>query len=215
MTTNRDIIKRALRKLGAVAAGAEPSAARADAGLDLLLGMYQEWVQLGVFGRLNDYRTSVDITALPGQRIYADTGLTISLPTPYSPPYNDSNTVGGWIWDYGWPRWNGQNPLVNQSLISVIQDGVERLYVYNNGAWVDFNTQDLNSNFPLSAGLENGTAAMLALRLAPEYGNDPSALVLREAQQAQVALTHRYNNPRTVEPLYSLGYPYGPYGAYY
>lgn len=181
--------------------------------MESLYGMYLEWVQAGVFGRLNDYTVTVNITALPGQRIYAATGLTITLPTPFTEPYNQNPTVGGWIWDYGHPRWAGQNPLVDKALIAVVQDGVEKLWVYKaaTASWVDLTSQDLNDPFPLDDGLVNGAAAMLALRLAPEFGTDPSSLVLREANNAQVALTHRYNNPaRQTAPFYA-----NPYGDYY
>lgn len=212
MTTNRDIVNRAHRKLGA---GGKPGstlpASRAEAGMELLSGMYLEWVQAGVFGRLNNHTATADLTALPGQRIYAQTGVTISLPSPFNPPYN---TVPDFIWDYGHPRWNGDPPLVDKALIAVVQDGVERMYVYKaaTGAWVNIADQNLDADFPLDAGLENGTASMLALRLAPEYGQEPSALVVREASNAQVALTHRYNNPssRAFD-----GNPYGyPYGGF-
>lgn len=217
MTTNRDTIKRALRKLGALASGAEPKAQAADDAMGVLASMFLEWVDTGLFGSLVNVTVTADATALPGQRVYAATGVTITLPTPFTPPYSDQGSEAGFIWDYGWPRYLPYNPLQDGSIIIVCHEGgAQDINVFKSASssWIKISPEGLNDDFPFSEGWVNGVAAMLALRLAPEYGEEPSSLVVREAQNAQVAMTHRYaNQRRPVGPAFG-GNPLDPTGVF-
>lgn len=204
--TNLDVIKRALRKLGVLASGSEPPADQASDALDVLQSLVLELVGGGTFGRLYDVITEVDYTANENERIRAATGVTVTLPDTISNPPDWYPYVGGnWNaispglgsgWDYGSFYSGYPRPPYDRSIITVVQDDVETVSVYSAQVqgWVTINDMGLDDTFPLVSYLANGMAAKLAMSLSSEFGVEPTAMVVREAQQFNMQISQRLDS---------------------
>lgn len=216
MATCRDLIKRSLRKLGAIAAGQEPTADMATDALVSLQSLYLELIGQGVFGRQFDITiTDATYTANEQERILCDnlSGVTITLPDQITAPpwwcgYGDGywSGYGGW-WgpDYGvgwlsncvYPRPPRDGALV--TLTDLLSDFSQN-YIYDSqiGRWTLIQGLTLNSDAPFYARYQEGIACKLAEILSPEYPALPlNPQVLKGANQFNSAISHRWDAPRT------------------
>lgn len=200
-----DLIRLALRKIGALQTGGEVSASEGAEALSALRNLYKSLIVSGAFGsQQNVYvRADQDYTALPGDRIVTEDYATSTITLPLI--INDRRDE----WDYGWgPRfpYSEDGPPSDLALVTVNDhaDPSKRFfYIYDDAVaqWIDIEAFQLANEAPLSIRLGDELASMLAIVLAPEYGADAMATAERPSVQAaarngRVAITHRYGTRR-------------------
>jgi hypothetical protein len=218
MTTNLDIIKRAMKKLHVLASGAEPTSAQAADGMTALQGLLVEVIGQGSLGRLYDVLATTDCTAMEWTRIRASAGVVVTLPTTITQAIASS-----WYWgwpsyvgegpDYGWWYMDGWDcyprPPFNLAPVVVVDSaGTETAHVYvaNKGAWVTISGLAQTDVFPFSSDMENGFAAMLAERMVDDYAQELGAETKRQAVWARHALATKFGSQRRSS---------GSYGSYF
>ena len=169
MTTCRDIVTRALQMSGIVALGRDPKAAEIDAGMVSLQSLYDEWVNLGMFGRLTDVYVTEAYTAKEGERVH---GATVTLPDPI--------TTDG---DARAPR--------QFACIVTINAGAAVNNVYHDGDWRVVSSLVLGDDAPFASISADGLAGCVAERLASTFGGDISIGAARAAKAFKTALSYK------------------------
>jgi hypothetical protein len=206
--TCRDIVRRALRKLSLVAAGMEPTGNEMNDGLETLQAIYLELAGMGVFGKLYDVVvTDATYTAFPQQRILCNRlgGVAITLPALVDPsawPGGAWWYLGRGCYDYQFRDYYcGTTPLPPHDgtciEINSLFDGSQQLWIYesNTARWIDLRDLNVADSAPL-AKYSDGLAAMLAIRVAPEYGVSAPQEVQGVANVARYAMSQRNDGPR-------------------
>lgn len=203
--TCRDIATRALRKLGVIRAGAEPKAADAADALASLQSYYMECVTGGAFGRVVNIplSTAGTVTAGGNQHInvLVDDTVTVDLPSTLPTYHWDT-------WepcrDYGWGLnvpfggTDGDNVPPDKSVVMVTDKftpATRAVYVYDGTVqlWMRVDTLTDNDEAPLSARNSDGLSALLAFRLADEFGDGSlSALTIQAANRYKLAMVMSY-----------------------
>lgn len=209
--TCRDLTKRSLRKLFVLASGREPTGSQAQDALDALLSIYKEFVGQGVFGRLNPVIiTASTYSARENERVVCNnaSGVTVTLPdtitldllreTPYYLSYDDlGTTASGYDYGRGYPTEVIPRPPRDGAIITVTDlfSTLDLTWIYDGpGArWISIDSLTLSDIAPLTGRYANGLAAILAVRLAPEWSVTPSPLVLSEANSGRSMLSARYD----------------------
>jgi hypothetical protein len=151
VATCLDIITDALVEISEIGFGATPQAEEASRALDLLQGIYDEFVTNGSFGSLTDHIATGAYTAKEQQRILND-GYTITLPATI----DDEGAAD-------------IRPPYDLSLVIVTETGVARqvsIYDANKAAWVRLDGLELTTAAPLSDRGRQGLACLLAKRCA-------------------------------------------------
>jgi len=214
MTSNLDIIKRSMKKIHVLPAGMEPTSVQATAAMDTLSDLYVELIGMGSLGRLVDILATTNCTALPYQRVRADTGVTVSPPSSVI-TQNDINTYPyGWWWgfgaglgdvigqsggpDYGWfycdvfPR----SPPDMCPVIVIDDAGEETSYIYvaEKGAYIEVQALGQQDDFPFADKYRNGIACILAERIIDDFaGGDVGAETKRGANACRMMLSSRFD----------------------
>jgi hypothetical protein len=185
MTTCRDVIQRAFRKIKIYSPGETVSADDAADGLEELQSLYESWGSNGMFGRLSDRIETADYEAEPFQRITISGG-TVTLPTSLV----EDDTL----------------PPYALSFIEVIDTDAETVtrYLYENGAWVEIGALSLDDEAPLANRGPAGLAACLAINLAEEYGGEIGPMTARQAGSFKTGLSLKLGSdaPRTGPDYY-------------
>lgn len=206
MTTNLDIIKRAMKKIHVLPSGMEPTSPQAADGMTALQSLIVEIIGQGSLGRLYDVLATTDVTAMEWTRIRKSAGVTVTLPTTITQAIASS-----WPWgwpsyygdgpDYGWwyyPGWNCYpRPPFNLAPVVVIDSaGVETssVYIADKGAWVTISGLAQQDPFPFAADMENGFAAMLAERIVDDYDQQLGAQTARQATWFRYSLTNKFSS---------------------
>jgi len=181
------LITRAMRRIGVLAAGQLPDEHEVADHLDTLKGLYLRWIGAGTFGRL----PTVNITneephyAAPNTRVVALHPVTVILPLTVE----EGNTVTT-------PR--------DGSIIVVVHRTTAQTetYVYDSSThdWLRVDYLSPTDIAPLANRDPLGLISMLAIEIASEYGQDITELMVRNASQFQYNLTHDYSNPDDVTP---------------
>lgn len=184
--------------------GAEPKAADAADALASLQSYYMECVTGGAFGRVVNIplSTAGTVTAGGNQHINVLTDEAVSVELP--------SVLPTWHWDtwmpcrdYGWGLnvplggTDGDNVPPDKSVVSVTtQYGDTRAtYVYDRPVqrWLRIDLITDNDEAPLSARNPDGLAALLAVRLADEFGDSSlSPLTLQAANRYKLAMVTNY-----------------------
>lgn len=193
--TARDLIKRALRMLGVIDAGREPEAAEAADALTVLQSLL-----LGLPGSAHwtDVETDENYTAGENERIRVTTAsaVTITLPTTIESDStralccNQNVTICG-----GYSERAPKDGARVQ--ITTISGGatseVTHRYRADLGEWKQVSGLGLTDEVPINADLQDDLAAVLALRIAPEYpASEPSALVVAMAASGETRMRGRF-----------------------
>jgi hypothetical protein len=182
-----DLIKSGMRKAGILAAGRQPKSSEADDGLDVVQGLYDGWALGGMFGRLTDVLADEDIEAKEGQRIRAETGVTITLPSTVSECGEDDRAP------------------YDLSMIVVVQDGAQQVNIYDafSGDWVRFDGLTLVDTPPLMHRDRDGLAACVAVAFADEFGGVVGPATQAKAASFRVSLSMRTGNAyRPSQPVF-------------
>jgi hypothetical protein len=195
-----DIIRSSLRKLGVLRSGAEPKAAEAADALMSLQSFYMECVTQGTFGRVYNVQLSQAGTVTTGgnQHINVLTQDAVSIDLPASVPACHWDT---WMpcRDYGW----GLNvPLGADNNVAVPRDkavvmvtdqfgDTRATYLYDGTIqrWLRIDSLALTDEAPLSARSPDGLAAVLAGRIADDYGASATLSPLTASASARYRLT--------------------------
>lgn len=201
----RDIATLALRKLGVLRSGGEPSAADAEAARESLESWYAECIQGGTFGRVANVVVanagSFDVE--PSVHVSATTdGVVVDLPATV--PSDHWNT-----WrpcrDYGWGKHvpiGGEPDVIvprDKAVVAVTSStNVNRAtYVFDRTVqrWMRTDTLALGDEAPLSARGVDGLASVLAIRLTEQFGSELAGpQTLRSASRYQMALVTNYHD---------------------
>lgn len=192
MPTCADIIAQGLRATRVIAMGENPTEPEADGGLFALQGMFDEWVNNGVFGILTDtYQTSA-YTAKEQEIIVTDGSPVITIPTTYDA---DGCT-------YGSP--NGQRAPLDLACIQ-IQDrtaGTLRTWLYDR-SWKRIDALALTDEAPLASRGQAGMAAAVAVRYAETFGQGKvTPLIVNSAGKFMAAIGNRRIAARASETAY-------------
>lgn len=206
------LIKGAMRKIGVLASGAEAPASEAQEALELLRQMYLEFVGAGMFGRQADIFVpdgSADFTAKENRRYTVENirAIAISLPEMindswcrWTPPYGALWVPPGLD---GEPVSNDRPPIDGAVVTAAdLSSATTRTFVYDAALarWVSLQDMELTDQAPLSTRYAEGLMCELALRLAAEYGEEPSVAVVRGAAQGRSAMVTRFDGPARQTP---------------
>jgi len=206
MVTTRDIITSALKKLGVLRAGGSASDGAATDALSSLSSFYQELITNGTCGRVSDIPINGPFSATAGinQHINELNDETVTITLPDTVPYNYWYT-----WrpcrDYGWglnvPLGgdDGSNVPPDKSIIRITSkfNDDRATYIYDGTIqrWMRIDNLTLDSEAPLSARNSDGLAAVMALRLADQYGDSLiSQATPLAANKYRLALVMNYGN---------------------
>ena len=206
MKTVRDTSTLALKKLGVLRSGGEPSAADGADALASLQSFYMECISQGTFGRVfNVSMTSAGtVTPSGNQHVNVLTEDAVSIDLPSSVPACYWET-----WrpcrDYGW----GLNvPFGADTGVTVPRDkavvmvtdqyGDSRAtYVYDGTVqrWLRVDVLTDNDEAPLSARSPDGLASVLAVRMTDQFGAEMlSPVTLQSANRYKTSLVTNYGN---------------------
>jgi hypothetical protein len=184
MATCNQVIDFALRKLAVLTAGRFANAVQANNALIALRSIYAEHAAQGLYGVLKTRRiTTSPYDAAPGDRVvYQGVGtLTLNLPETVE---EDCDGL-----------------RVPRDLAVIVEAGADPktwLYDADIGEWVSIHSLTGASPAPLSLRLLNGLAAMLAVRIAPEWNVQAAPQVVADASGAKNTLAMQWSEPRDV-----------------
>lgn len=204
--TVRSVVKGAMKKLGVLAIGREPTAAQAQDALEILQALYRELIGQGVFGRLYDVLvTTSTYSARENERVVCDllAGVTVTLPETITEGLIGSLSPYDYLaTDYGRgsvcevlprPPRDG-SPII----VADVNSSFEKYYLYdaNRAYWVPLDDLTLDSTAPLSARHENGLRAILAERLADPFGVPMPKQAAAEANTFRYAISMKLDRSR-------------------
>ncbi|KQS01501.1 hypothetical protein ASG11_17765 [Sphingomonas sp. Leaf357] len=180
-----DLISRALRRIGVLAAGTAPSDIEANDALDVLSAIYLRLITEGVFGTLRDVVPTGDYTAGENERVIRSNGMVgvISLP----------DTIN----DCGRDRAPLDGSLV---IISDSYTDETEAWLYDGAvkSWVLLTELTLTDTAPMSNRDPLGLVCTLATELADEYGQQASDIIRMNAARFHMGIAHNWSNPSTV-----------------
>jgi hypothetical protein len=187
-TTCRDIVHLALRKIGVLRAGKNPTAGEAADVLASLQGFYNDYAT--TIG-LTDVLVTEDYEAKEFERVFADAASNVTITIPET--IEDADT--------GDDRQPKDLALI---VVAIGQAGQEVRYLYdgNAGAWVSLNGLTLASNAPLASRGSDGLACCLAELIADEFGGVVGPVTMRSAARFRSGLTHRFSTAHDAAEYY-------------
>lgn len=194
-----DVISRAMRRIGVLAAGELPRDLEAADALDTLTGIYARLITEGAVGEIHSRNLAGQITAGENQRIIlADTSSVVTLPETVPENY-PSSSFDPCDELYGSLFSIGSRPIRDGAVVVIVNHVTKTIETFirdgQANIWVDIDNLDLTSPAPLSRRDPNGLACMLAIELADEYGQQPSAMTMANAARWQMGITHNWSEP--------------------
>ena len=155
------IIKRALRRLGVLASGTEPTADEAADALECLQGILLRAISEGALGTLQDVIATDGMVAPENSRVLLNNVAVDDITLP------DTVTESG-----------SERPTRDGSVVVISDTFTDQTvtYIYDGdeGEWLAVETMGLTSKVPLSLRDVIGLSAYLAVEIADEYGQEPS-----------------------------------------
>jgi hypothetical protein len=194
MTTNLDIIKKAMKKIHVLPRGTEPTSAEASDGMDALQSLIVELIGQGSLGRLYDVLATSAYTVFEQDRVRADPGVTVTIPDTIT---NERPTdyPGGDGYDYGFGGLSVPARAPRDRAVVVVFDGDTDTVVYHvysayKGEWVVINGLTQQDDFPFADYLEDGFAALLAERIVDDFdGAEVGKETKRQANGCRMMLS--------------------------
>lgn len=181
-----EIIIRAQRRLGVLAAGQLPDEIEVADHIDVLKSIYLRWITAGTFGELPTILVEgPDHIAAPNTRVVALSPVEVILPLTVT----SGSTVTT-------PR-DGSVIVVVHRVTNTTEN-----YIYDATThdWLRVDFLSPTDIAPLSGRDPIGLACTLAVEIAAEYGQEISELMVRNATIFQTSLTHDYSNPDDTMP---------------
>ena len=184
MATIRTLVTRALRRLNEIASDETPTAEDASAGLDALNDMIAEWVLSSVNMRCPTWTLDntfygfippdgIDVGVLD---VLADQGTWNA--STNTPTLASGSGTQGYFYRV--------SVAGSTALDDVASWSVNDYAVYDGAEWLKSQP---------SRAHEGAIVALLAVRLAADYGHEPSPLVLRDADNGWTGLLSRFVLP--------------------
>ncbi|MFQ3639335.1 MAG: hypothetical protein SNJ62_04905 [Chloracidobacterium sp.] len=178
-----EIIVRAMRRLGLLAAGETPQDSEAQDALGALQARYLAWAADGMFRRLD-------------QIVNGDEALQGAV---YAPPAPDALVeVPVLLRDSETGR---QVPPPDLALVEAVaaETAVRQLWLYDarRGGWVRLDGLKLDDEAPLSRRSPEGLAAVLAEEIADEFQGALGAQTARLAGAFRWSISSRYGEARS------------------
>ncbi len=207
MTTARNIIEAALRKLAALGSGESLAAEDAQDGLQALNAMLSSW---SVEGDLVYQMTRETFTLTGGTSAYTiGLGQTFNTERPLD-IYAMNVSLGGISYPVdqsderqfatiqmpaqsGRPYtcyYNSNSPIATLNFYYV-PNTTYTFEIYSRKVLTEFST--INTDLDLPPGYEKALIYNLAIELSPEYEREPSPTVMREAGTARSAISSQNN----------------------
>jgi hypothetical protein len=197
VATANDIIRRALRLIGATATGEAPSADEAADALSALNAMLAE-----IPGQLRPVTATEAYQALPGDdmAVVAASAITITLPDDPADGCRVRIADGNGTFATYNVTINRNDRLIAGAAANATlnTNGTVRTYEYrqDQASWIVVPASYvLADEIQLPALLNDALAYMLAFRIAPEFSAGISAVVGAQAPQAERRLKARYMMP--------------------
>jgi hypothetical protein len=174
-----DIICRAMRRIGVIAAGELPRSVEQSDALDTLKALYSRLINDGAFGVIEERHVdAAEVEAKPGERIVIYGG-EVSFPD-IAPDCSVICVV---------------DPSTN--------DVEELIFDTRTQTWRKLGELTLTSEAPISHRDPIGLVCALAIELADEYGQELSEITVRNAARWHMALTHNWSvKPETQPGVY-------------
>ena len=195
-----EVISRAMRRIGVLASGELPRDVEAGDALDTLSGIYARLITEGAFGEIHSFNASASMTAGENQRIIlSDPNTVITLPETVANHYPCDGSFGGDL--YGEPcafaQSNGTRPVRDGAVVIIANHVTNTIQTFirdgQANIWLDIDNLDLTSPAPLSRRDPTGLACYLAIEIADEYGQQPSAMTTMNAARWQMGITHNWS----------------------
>lgn len=200
MATANDLIARALRLLNVLASGETASADEAADGLVTLNSLLNEYRGHGIGAPLTEVSVTSSYETDGNESLLCDTtagALTVTLPddpldgmmvrlVDVANSFASANvTVAR----------NGRQIAGSAANATLSSNGTNRAYFYraDTGNWALVSDLVLADTQPLPARFDSALAALLAVRLAPEYGRTVSVELADQAERGRLALAAAYD----------------------
>jgi len=204
MSSCRDIVAGALRKLGKLGSGRTPRQADEQDAFGALTGLYRFLITSGAFGRLQDVIPQSDYTARWNERVFRTQDATLSVTLPQT-----LSNAGYWgdYYIYGYPYFVDNDRVTPRdcSVVTVVDSftGVTADFIYDGElkSWQGLYDLTLDSEAPLSTRDPEGLKAYLATHIVGEFGGELSQFDMQRASTYVTALTHRYSQQREIAPM--------------
>lgn len=190
MSTCNDIVRRALRAIGVVAAGKSPTGSDAQSGMEYLQSLILDLPGLLKNGRWREVAVTGPYTAREGDRCTVSSPGVVTLPvtTCARPPHD----------------------LARVQILGAADNAGLWIYIATKGAWGRLDALTIEDDMPFGAEDDAGLAAMLAVNMASEYGEE-SELGQRTVAAAQTAARSFRARFKKAEPIdWSRPEPCGP-----
>jgi hypothetical protein len=167
--TNQELITRALRSLRVLAAGEDPAAAESTDCMSVLQGFYVNLV--------TSVLVAEDYEAGENELISYDGATTVEITLP--------TTVEDAI--------TGDDRAPKDRAVVVVAGDEGQTWLYDRpyGAWVRLDALTLEGDAPLSSRYEQALIAMFAVQVAPEFGAEPSAILVDTARRGRANIRRR------------------------
>ena len=168
--TCRDVVARSLRRLGIVAAGEEVAGVDEVVGIEALQEII-DGMRSGLFGRLADVLATSNLTANVFDRVIGNevAGITVTLPTTYE-----------------------EDAIRNGSVIEVrdLFTTVYLNYRWNGDTqrWAALTALTPSTDLPVGDNFVGAIVALLATRLAGEFGVPVTMEIMRDAASGARAI---------------------------
>ena len=199
-STCQNVINRALGKIGIVAAGENPATADNALALRQLRALYRKLRTSGAFGVVYEViPTEATYRAQENEHIMRRDASVVTITLPET--IDNLEAVN----DYGNLTYmadeNAIRPprdcsiIIITDLLSTDQTVATDEFIYDGQTkrWRSVNLLNFNEIAPLSHRDENGLASLLAMQLAPEFGQTVPDLVVRDAYHFEEGITHNWS----------------------
>lgn len=204
MTTCRDIVNGALRKIGRLGAGREPRLADSQDALEALRGLYRSLINSGAFGVLRDViPAGSSYTAGENERVFRNSDATLSITLPEvvahdwcgPRPYDEECDCGA----PAEPTAYNQRPPRDCAVV-VICDAftaatVEYLYDGQQKLWTALYGLELDDVAPLAYRDPEGLKCLLAMQIVDEFGGVMGEMTARSGFAFQSSLITKFSTP--------------------
>lgn len=192
MLTCLDYVTHAMRELGQLASGEEPTAEEAEDGLNRLQAILDGLFGNGIGASLIDQEIddSADLVADTRALVFATSAMTLTFPeSPFNGARIQVKDMSGNFATYA-VTLDGNNRLINGASTATLNvNGTDKTYVYvaDTANWALVSPLGLSDTLPL--GDDEFFVLYLAKRLAPMFG-------AQFAQESEIALLRAANRIR-------------------
>lgn len=217
MATVQQIVTRALRRIGVVDALSSPAAEDSSSALDALNEMFDEWIVRGIDTKFRQVFTSGFALTdtfwmfVPPANCDADTVLTMEYAGTWNATTNSPSLASGTGTQGQFYRVDTAGTTDLDDLDSWVVDDSLIFGRTNRGFVTDLTSVTLVTDLKWMRGrshrsLEGSVAALLAMRLAEEFGVSPGPVLIESARSANVTVAATYIIPGV--PSYDRGVIY-------